>query len=272
MAVNHKALKDALKIMTEAPDSLRRAEERYKEKLAAIKAKETTGNWSPNAIQTDRKAAKEDRDRIVSRLMGQMKGAIQTISENNNFSGEAFDFSDSKFQSAIRFLDIMGHDMTHADQINLLEQFRGNPGALNALGAAMKKKGLYFADRAKELTKTIPQSALEDAAYVVSKYQYFGEVDLGHMRWSMGEFKKQAERMGYDMTDAPDPYISALIDARDLIPVSEDEKEQARNQAARWRIDNAIKELNTAKATGQGSAEEIFSKAIRSLESGTAEV
>lgn len=262
MAVNHKALKDALKIMCEAPDSIRRAEDRYKEKLAAIAEKERGGNWSPNAIAADRKTAREDRDRVVGRLMGQMKDAIYTVNDNNSFEGESFDFADQRFQSALNFLNLMGHDMTPRDQINLLENFRGNPGALNALGAAMKKSKLYFADHAKEMTKTIPQQALEDAAFVVGKYDLTGEVDLSRMRWTGREFKKQAERMGYDMTDAPNPYVSALMDARDLIPVSDDPKEQAKNDAARWKIDAAIKELKT----GQGSPEDILSKAIKGID------
>ena len=271
MAVNHKQLKDALKIMCEAPDSIRRAQDRYKEKLSAIKEKERSGNWSPNAIAADRKTAKEDFDRVVGRLMGQMKSAVYTVNDNNDFGGETFDFSDPKFQSALTFVSIMGRNMTHPDQINMLEQFRGNPGALNALGAAMKKNGLYFADRTKEMTKTIPHQALEDVAYVVGKYELNGEVDLGRMKWSGAEFKKQAERMGYDMTDAPDPYVAALKDARDLIPVSEDATEQAKNDAARWKIDAAIKELNNAKATGQGSPEDILSKAIKGIEKLAAE-
>ena len=262
MAVNHKQLKDALKIMCDAPDSIRRAQDRYKEKLSAIKEKERSGNWSPNAIAADRKTAKEDFDRVVGRLMGQMKSAVYTVNENNSFDGESFDFADPKFQSSLTFIGLMGRDMTPKDQINMLEQFRGNPGALNALGAAMKKNGLYFADRAKEMTKTIPQSALEDAAYVFGKYDYNGEVDLSRMQWSGAEFKKQAERMGYDMTDAPDPYVAALKDARDLIPVSDDPKEQAKNDAARWKIDAAIKELKT----GQGSPEDILSKAIKGID------
>lgn len=262
MAVNHKQLKDALKIMCDAPDSIRRAQDRYKEKLSAIKEKERSGNWSPNAIAADRKTAKEDFDRVVGRLMGQMKSAVYTVNENNSFDGESFDFADPKFQSALTFIGLMGRDMTPKDQINMLEQFRGNPGALNALGAAMKKNGLYFADRAKEMTKTIPHQALEDVAYVVGKYELNGEVDLGRMKWSGAEFKKAAERYGYDMSDAPDPYVSALMDARDLIPVSDDPKEQAKNDAARWKIDAAIKELKT----GQGSPEDILSKTIKGID------
>ena len=266
MNIDQKAHKEALKTMSEAPAAIKRAEDRYKEKLAEIKQKEASGNWSPNAIKTDRAVAKEDRDRIVGRLMGQMKNAINTIGANNSFSGASFDFADPKFQSALTFLNLMGHDMTPTDQVNMLEQFRGNPGALSALGAAMKKNGLYFADRAKEMTATIPEQALQDAAYVVGKYELNGEVDFSRMTWTKSEFKKMAERMGYDMTDAPDPLVAALMDARDLIPNSEDEKENARNQAARWKLETAIKEINTAKATGQGNAEDIFSKAIRSVE------
>lgn len=267
MSINHAELKKALKIMTEAPESIRRAEDRYKEKLLDIQKKEESGRWSPNAIKSDRLLAKDDRNRVVGRLMNQMKSAINIISANNSVYGESCDFADPKFQAAISFISLMGKDMTPTDQINLLENFRGNPGALNALGSAMKKNGLYFADRAKEMTKTVPSQALEEALYVCSKYELNGVVDLGHMRWTKDEFKKAAERYGYDMTDAPDPYIAALTDARDNIPVSDDEKEQARNTAAKWKIDSAIKELNAAKATGQGNREDIFSKAVRDIES-----
>ena len=91
------------------------------------------------------------------------------------------------------------------------------------------------------------------------------------MRWSGSEFKKQAERMGYDMADAPDPYVSALMDARDLIPVSDNLTEQAKNDAARWKIDAAIKELNNIKRTGQGNPEDILAKAVKDIEKLTAQ-
>lgn len=269
MAINHSELKKALKIMTEAPDSIRRANDRYKEKLSEIKVREQSGQWSPNSIKSDRERAKNDRDIVVGRLMDQMKSAIYTIDANNSTYGETFDFSDPKFQSAISFISIMGRDMSPVDQINLLENFRGNPGALNALGSAMKKNNLYFSGQAREMTKTIPSQALQDAIYVVNKYEFNGEIDLERMRWTGGEFKKAAERYGYDTSSDPDPYVAALIDARDLIPVSDDEKEQARNTAAKWKIDSAIKELNTAKATGKGNREEIFTKAVRNIETVT---
>lgn len=267
---NHNAIKSSLKIMMEVPDSIKRAQDNYKVKLGEIKSRESTGRWSPNAIAADKGRAKEDYDRIVSRLMGQMKSAVETLNENNSFEGEAFDFSDPKFQSAISFMQLMGKDMTPVDQINMLENFRGNPGALNALGAAMKKNHLFFADRAKEMTKTLPAEALNDAAYVVGKYEYCGEADFSRMRWSKGEFAKMAERMGYDMGDAPDPYLSALMDARDALAMSGDMGGDAHSSAARLKLDKAIRDINTARATGEGSVEEIFSNAIRHMEMLTA--
>lgn len=270
MAINHSEKKKALKIMSEAPDSLRRAENLYKERLAAIREKELTGNWSPNTIKADRTRAREDYDLVAKRLIGQMKNAVYTINDNNSFDGESADFADPKFQSALTFINMMGHDMSAVDQINMLENFRGNPGALNALGAAMKKKGLYFADRAKEMCKTIPEQALEDAAYVVGKYEYNGEVDWGRMRWSKDEFAKAAQRYGYDMSDAPDPFISALMDARDSIPIAGDDKEQMRSGAAKLSLDLAIRDMQKAKQTGEGNAEQIFSDAIRRMERLTA--
>lgn len=269
MAINHKELKNALKIMTDAPKTLEATQKLYKERLAQIKAKEATGNWTPNSIKRDRAQAKADRDLVVDRLMKQMETALQTVDQNNNFENESFDFSDPKFQSALNFLSLMGRDMTPKDQVTLLEGFRGNPAALNALGSAMKKQGLYFADRAKEMSKTISRSALEDAGYVISKYKYSGEVDTSRMRWSGSEFRKQAERMGYDMTDAPDPYLSALSDARNNIPVSADPMEEARNQAKRMKIDVAIREVK--KAAESGNVEEVFTKAVRGIEGAAAE-
>lgn len=270
MAINHEKLKPALKIMNEVPKSLEATEKLYKERLKEIKAKEATGNWSPNAIEKDRARAKADRNLVVDRLIKQMETAVYTISQNNSFEDEKFDFSDSKFQSALNFLSLMGQDMTAKDQINLLEQFRGNPGALNALGAAMKKNKLYFADRATEMTKTISQTALEDAAYVIGKYKYSGVVDTSRMRWSGSEFKKMSERMGYDMTDAPDPYLSALSDARNSIPVSDDPTEEAKNNAKRLKIDLAMREVKKASLEN-GNVEEVFTKVARGIESNSAE-
>ena len=267
--VNHTILKDALKIMTEAPDSIRRAEEHYKNKLAEIEAQ--SRDLAPSYKERLIAEARADRDRVVGRLMDQMNGAVYDIDANNDFSGEAFDFADPKFQSAINYMNIMGADMDAASQLNMLESFRGNPGALNALGAVMGKKGLYFADRAKDMTKTIPHSALTDAAAVIGEYQYSGEVNFDRMAFSKAEFKKAAERMGYDMSSATDPYISALVDAKNMISTSEDPVEQARNSAAKMKIEKAIQEIKTAKATGKGSVEDVFSSAIRSVERFTQE-
>ena len=271
MAVDYKALKDALKIMTDAPASIKRAESRYQDKLADIEAR--SRDLSPNYKDKLKAEAKEDRNIVVSRLMDQMDKAIYTIDANNSFDGEAFDFSDPKFQSAVNFLNLMGADMTPVDQVNMLESFRGNVGALKAIGSAMRKNGLFFADQANEMAKTIPESAITDAAVFIGTYRYDGTIDYSRMQFSGSEFEKQAKRLGYSMEDAPDPYISALADARNLIhDVTDDPKAKARNNAVRIKIDMAIKDIQTAKATGKGSVEDIFSKAIRSVENLPADI
>ncbi len=272
MKINHTEKKKALKIMVEVPESLKRADALYKERLAEIKEKERSGNWSPNALKREREQAKENYDIVAKRLIEQMKNAVSTISENNSFDGEAADFGDPKFQSALSFVGMLGHDMSAVDQINLLEQFRGNPGALRALGAAMKKNGLYFADRANEMCKTIPQQAFEDVMYIIGKYEYNGEVDLTRGLWTLPEFKKAAERYGYDMSDAPDPYTAALIDARDALSVTDGGNDAAHSSAARYVLDLAIRDIQTAKQTGDGNPEAIFTDAIHRMERMTAQM
>ncbi len=267
--IDHKKMKDALKIVNEVPKSVERAEKLYQERLAEIKTREATGDWGRNKIAADRQSAKEDRDRVVSRLMGQFESAVVTIKENNSFGGALADFADPKFQAALSFIGTVGHDMSPSDQIGLLEQFKGQPGQLNALGAVMKKHNMFFSNRAQELTKTISNQALEDATYVIGLYKYNGKVDFGRMRWTKDEFDKFGERNGYDMEDAPDPYLAALSDARNNISISDDPMEEARNKAKRMKIDLAIQDVK--KAVVNGNVEEVFTKAVRGIEGAAAE-
>ncbi len=266
MPKDYDRIKKALKTMIEAPESVKRAESNYRNKLRDIDA--MSRDISPNEKDRRTKVARDDRDVIIGRMMEQMNGALNTLADNNDYSNEQFDFSDPKFQAALNYMQLMGEEMPPNEQINMLEQFRGNPGALHALGAAMKKKGLYFADRATEMCKPIPDEALRDAAVFIGTYNYDGSIDTSRIDYSKGEFKKMAARMGYgELADNPDPYLSALMEARDSIKDPDDANDimgKAKALAQRVKLDTAIKELKAAQSAGE-NVEDVFAHAVRDL-------
>lgn len=217
MAINHKELARSLNVIAQNPKKIKEAEEKCKAALADIRAKETSGNWSPNAIKRMRDEAIAERNRVCHGLARAMRPALETIKQNNSPAEEPLDISDPKLQSAINVLSLVGNKMTFADQASLLESFRGSPAALRFLQSAFQKNGMKFAaQQAGEMMRSVSQQAIDQVEEVLNFHDYAesqGRYDFPaeRMVWTHGQFQRQIDRMGYEHS-SDDPFLTAIDD------------------------------------------------------------
>ena len=255
---NHDKLKAALKTMATAPNEIRNAEDEYKAALKDIDAHRDI--YAPSYSRELKQKAADKRNRLVGSLVKGMRSAIDDIQENNSFDDEPLDFNSPKLQAAINTLNAVGSDLPASAQISMLESFRGDPAALKYIGAAFKKNKLFFADRAADMVKPISDQALQDAAYVCGSYDIYGTAQVDRMRYSGSEFKKQAQRMGYDISDA-DPYIAALNAEREKCDPNE-----SKGVYRRLYLDKALSDYKAAKNGSGENPTDVFSKAVEHIE------
>ena len=219
MAIDRKELAKALRVLADTPAKIAEQDGILKAKLAEIKKKEMSGDWSPNTIAAEKKAAVETHDRICHSLVSSMKPAYQTVRENNNLTKEPLDFNSPEIQNVVRVLPFLDkHDF--ASQTSLLEGFRGNIAGLRFLKGAFEKAGFsYMAKKADEMMRPISEQALEEMGSVLSSHDYHERVHgtfsfpAEKMYWTHGEFQRQIDRMGLDDSDAVNPLYNALDDA-----------------------------------------------------------
>ena len=272
MAINHKALKAALKTLAEAPKAVEAADQRYQEELANIRANEKTGRYAPVSITEAKKQAKEKHDRIVKSLVDSMKPALQTVRENNDYTGENLSLDDPKLTNALNVIGIMGKNMNPNTQVNILSQFKGNPAALAVLEGAYRKNGLYFADMAKEMQKPISNQALNDMELVLAYFDHnvashgIYNLEMARARWTHDQFAAQAARLGMDLSEEADPYEYALNLMRDKYEEESmfqpDGADKIKAQAQKWAMESAINEVKKAKMNGEDEAS-AFDRAVK---------
>jgi hypothetical protein len=283
MSINHDELKKALRILTETPGKIAAAEETYKTTMAEIKRREATGDWSLNAIRAEKERATKDRDRVCHALAHAMRPALETVKANNNLADEPLNITDARLQNAVSVMSLMGKNLSYADQVSLLETFRGDPANLRFIKSAFEKNGLTYAARqADSMMKSISAQALNEMETVLDFHDYAEsqgryEFPIEKAFWTKGEYQRQYERMGY--SDATDPYAYALdlemenVREREMFPQfdrnSDPEaaaRERAEISAMKYKIAKAQRDVANAHSTGQ-DATAIFNDAIRSLES-----
>ena len=217
MSIDHKALSRALNTLAKNPKQIKEAEERCKNVLAEIRAKEASGNWSPNAIKRMKDEAIAERNRVCHALAHNMKDALSVVKANNSFATESLDINSPKIQNAINVLSLMGRNLTYADQASMLESFRGDPAALRFLQSAFEKNGLKFAAKqAKEMYKGISDYAIQQMDEVLAFHDYYEKIGqfsfpIERATWTKGEFQEALTRMGYETTTA-DPFLAAIDD------------------------------------------------------------
>lgn len=286
MAINHKELSKALKILSENPTKIEEAKKRYNEKLSEIQSKELSGHWSPVAIKEMKERARSERNSVCNALTHSMRAALNIVKDNNNYESDGINLSDAKLQTALSMVSLMGKNMSYVDQVGVLNQFRGQPAALRVLQSAFERNGqAWAAGNAKELQKPISQQAIDEmntvlafAEYAESKGEFSFPIEKAY--WTKGEFGRQADRLGYDLSAEADPYDFALdltlnnLEERKRQTLSEADPSQAKRaqahiDAMRYRVEIAKRELANAKANGTDKAT-VFEKAMKSLEVSTA--
>lgn len=273
MAIDHKALKQALKTLDSAPKEITRAKERYSQQLAEIRKREASGDAAPNQIKQAREKAKAERDRVVKALAESMFPALETVRANNDYTAADLDLDDKKLQTALTIINSQGKNLSHALQVKLLAQFRGDPAALSVLEGAYKKNGLYFAGMAKEMQRPIGSQALEEMETALAYYSYYAsqgiyDFDEKKVFWTRNAYADQAQRLGYDLDGEPDPYEYALSEMRRKIEeetFSDDPVARATVLARQWAVESAAREIANAKQSGKDEAG-IFNEAIVRLQ------
>lgn len=275
--IDHKKLAAALKTLDAAPKAIELAKEKYQQDMANIRANEATGRYAPVTIEKAKREAKEERDRKIKALAESMKTALVEVKRNNSYETEPLALDDPKLTNALSVIGIMGKNMPLNTQINMLNQFRGNPAALAVLEGAYKQNGLYFHDMAHDMQQPIKQQAIEEMERVFAYYDYnlatkgVVDVDMKHAFWTKNQFAEQAKRLGYNLDEESDPYEYAISEMRrklDEDTFSPDDATRAAVQAKKWELDIALQNLKAAKQTGADEGA-VFNKAIQRFQSFT---
>ena len=277
MAINKKELGSALHVLDEGPKKIAVAKTKYRQDLDSIRQKERSGDYSPNYIAKAKQDARNEHDRVVKTLVDGMKSAYNVVVKNNDYSGEEINLDDKRLQTALTIVNTQGRNLPHDLQIKLLNQFRGEFGALSVLEGAFRANGLYFTKMAHEMQMPVKASALEDMRTAFAFYDYNlnskGIVDFDETKitWSKGAYAAQAERLGLDLSGEENSYIYALnelkrqLDDEAFSAAPDDIKARGTAQLRRWTIESTAEELKNAKQTGKDESS-IFNKAINSLE------
>lgn len=287
MAFDRKKMTHHLNILDTTPKEISRQQQIYRDTLAAIDAEEKKGIWGKVTLDKRREEARAERDRTCHALAHRMRESLNYVAENNNYGDtETINFEDPKLQSALRTIDYMGKDLSYADQLSILNRFRGDVGALRVIEKAFAKNGLYMKSAAKELQKTIPERALKEMSEVLAFHDYAemqGRFDFPIERatWTKGEFAKQLERLSLDTTDAADPYSAVLDAAADQIRADRDAAifsdmddtqkalEKAKYEAQLYKLQHAQKEMKEAQARGDNPAT-VLNRELAKLETAPA--
>lgn len=280
--IDHKKYSEALSILSTAPDKIAAAQEKCKATLAEIRKKELSGNWSPNSLKAERERAIADRDRVCHSLAHSMRSALETVKANNGFADEPLNIHDPKIQNAINAISLLGKSLTFADQVSILEGFRGNPAGLRFIQSAFRKNGLnYAADQAGEMMKPVSQRAISQMEEVLNYHDYYetkNELNFPIERatWTKSEFGQQFDRMGYNSESKADPYSYALseemngLKEREFDVLSETDPEKAAQtrawiSAQKLKVALAQRDVAEAKKTGKDPAE-AFNRALSTAE------
>lgn len=275
--MDKRELAKSLKLLDSTPKEINRQREAYRAKLAEIDAEEKRGIWGKVTLDNQRKAAKAERDKTISALVKRMTDAFNYVAQNNAYGeSETIDFSDKKLNDALHMVEVMGKDLSVADQAALLNSYCGNIGALRVLEKAFAKNGLALKDTAKELQKPISGRAMEEMKTAIAFAQHYAakgdwsEDPFSRCRWTMGEFGKQIDRLALEDEAAGVTPYSAVLDAlseqikaakteTQLSDMTDDEKTdaEAKADAELLMLQLAREELTKAQANGKNPSELI---------------
>ncbi len=286
MAFDRKKMTHHLNILDTTPKEISRQQQIYRDTLAAIDAEEKKGIWGRVTLDKRREEARAERDRTCHALAHRMRESLNYVAENNNYDTETINFEDSKLQAALKTIDYMGKDLSYADQMSIINKFRGDVGALRVIEKAFAKNGLYMKSAAKELQKTIPERALKEMSEVLAFHDYAEsqnrfDFPIERATWTKGEFAKQLERLSLDTTDAADPYSAVLDAAAESIRSAYEETQlsdadavekamaKAKADAQLLKLSYAKREMKEAQARGENPAT-VLNRELAKLETAPA--
>lgn len=201
--------KAALRTLSKGPEKIKAAKSEYAAADAWMKDPAHRRTWSEEGQKNFYGAAREKRDTVIKGECAKMAAALATVRSLNDFPRESIDLGSVKLQNALNIVQMMGKRLPPAQQLSILESFRGQPAALTFLGDVYEQTGLYYADYARDMAKPISSEALENMEYAIAKAEYTGEWDEGRIYWTRHAFDEQEKRLGFDANDA-DPFVTAL--------------------------------------------------------------
>ena len=278
MSIDHRSLRQALRTLDEAPKKITQAKRQYSADLEEIRKLEKTGNYSPNYIAKAKADAKEKRDRAVKTLAESMKPALNVVRANNDYSTAELDLNNPKLQTALNIINGQGKNLAHNLQVQILNQFRGDPSSLAVLEGAMKANGLYFHSLAHEMQKSISSEAIDNMNAALNYFDYYAskgiyDFDEKKIYWTQNAFAEQAQRLGYDLEDGTqDAYTFALAELRRQAEQERfgDPNNSAEAWARKMALDMAQNEVTKARESGQDEAE-AFNRAVKRIQQKAAE-
>lgn len=207
------AFKTALRTLDRAPKKIREARDVYSEAIKQNNTPEAKRIYSEVYRENTAKAARETRDAEIKKQVDEIRAALAVVREGREFPDSKLDVSNAKLMNAVTMINAVGHSLDPIQQIDIANQFRGDPASLKFLGQIYAKNNLYYADYVASMAKPIPQQALDDLEYCVNRFDYCGGVwdddSDAKIMWTKGEFAKASERYGYEDSEI-DPFEDAL--------------------------------------------------------------
>lgn len=205
--------KAAIKTLDQGPAKIKAAKSEYSKADAYMQDASTRRTWSEKGREDFYAAAREKRDNVIRNETRKMATALATVRAYNNYPGEKIDLNSTKLQNALSIVNMMGKSLPPAQQLSILEDFRGQPATLEFLSQAYDKNDLYFAKYAKEMAAPIPSNVLDQWEQAIAYADYTGEWDENRIYWERREFEKAANRLGFE-PNGDDPFVEALRSMR----------------------------------------------------------
>lgn len=210
MSIDSKARKAsyfaALKTLDSGPREIEQARAQYDADMGHVREMESKGYWAPIAIQRMKDQAQTKRDDAIRKAVDRMRPALEVVEAERSAPGDMLDID--KVQNVISVVNAMGRKLSPADQLAIVEKYRGDNASLNFISDLFAKNGLYYSDYARQLTAPVPQQAIEELAVEIGRYDYNGKFEMSNIAWTRGEFDRALQRAGVNPTESP--YITAL--------------------------------------------------------------
>lgn len=246
--------KAALKTLARGQDRIMAAKEDYKKAREYMANPDTRKHYSAIQQEQFKKATADKLKKAMDTEVAAMSRALNIVRQYKSFPGENISLNNPKLQSAIGLVTVMGKDLSHADQIGIIENFRGDMASLHFISGLFKKSGLYYSQYAESLTAPVPSDAIEDMQYCIDSYEQLGKWPDGKLYWTGGEFDKAFDRYGFNADI--DPWVEALKSLKDGQSIDTDKA-----------VAKAVYQIQHAPENGMSDADkaELFNKTTEQI-------